>query len=152
MSPHVPDVGEVGAGVAELLLGERPEVVVLLDVPAVVALAGLSGRPIVLADGEQVPPERLLDVLLVESYAEAGADEAVQGARRAELRAAAGAAATAVLGADVDPLAAVRVLGELAAPATSRCGPTTRRSSRRWSTSGCPGRWQQVLATCCTSA
>jgi hypothetical protein len=114
MTPHGPDAGQVGAEVAGLLLGTRPDVVLVLDVPAVAALAALSGAPVTLPDGTSVPPQELADALLVETYASAGADELEQSRRRAALREAAGASAAALLGADLDLPAAARELGRLA--------------------------------------
>lgn len=114
MSPHVPDTAAVGAEIAAELLGRRPDVVLLLDTPAVAALVGLTGQPVVLPDGTGVPPERLVESLLVDAYADAGESNEAQDARRADLRAAAGAAAAQLLEAGLDPLAAVRELARLA--------------------------------------
>jgi hypothetical protein len=109
MSPHVPDSAAVAAEVGAVLLDDRPDVVLLLDVVALAALASLDGRPLVLPDGTEVEGERLVDELLVDAYADAGEDEAEQSVRRTELRAAAGNAATRLLDdAGIDAVAAAR--------------------------------------------
>ena len=72
MSPHVPDSALVGARIAGAVLGEEPDVLVLLDVPAMGALAALGGAEIRLPDGSSVQPAELTESLLVDSYAAAG--------------------------------------------------------------------------------
>jgi len=114
MSPDVPDAASVTANVAGLLLGERPDVVLLLDVPALAAIVALADRDVVLPDGLTIGPEQLTEALLVDTYARAGTDEADQAARRAALRAGAGQAVTDILTDDIAPLAVVQELGRLA--------------------------------------
>jgi hypothetical protein len=53
-------------------------------------------------DGQSVPADRLVEALLVDSYAEAGAEQQEQQVRREALRAAAGTAAAGLLSSDVD--------------------------------------------------
>ena len=115
MSPHVPDAAVVGARVAGVLLGREPDVVVLLDVPAMGALARLGGGRVSLPDGTAVSPEELTSALLVDSYADAGADVEDQLRRRAQLQSAATLAVERLLGGDVPVLEAARTLGRLAA-------------------------------------
>jgi hypothetical protein len=114
MTPEVPVAAEVGAEITGALLGERADVVLFLDVPAVAALVELSGRPLVLPGGEAVPSEEVVEALLVDAYAQAGTDEQEQDARRAALRAAAGEAAASLLDTDLDLVDAGRELARLA--------------------------------------
>ena len=114
MSPHVPDSALVGARVAGELLGQAPDVVLLLDVPALGALAALGGSDVRLPDGSSVSPDELTQALLVEAYAEAGARNEAQKRRRAELQAAATAAVTRLLAGDVPAADAARTLARLA--------------------------------------
>lgn len=114
MSPDVPDAASVTANVAGLLLGERPDVVLLLDVPALAAIVALADRDVVLPDGLTIDPKQLTEALLVDTYARAGTDEADQAARRTALRAVAGQAVTDIITDDIAPLAVVQELGRLA--------------------------------------
>lgn len=114
MSPDVPDAASVTANVASLLLGEAPDVVLLLDVRALAAIAAVAGRDIVLPDGSVVGPEQLTEALYVDTYSGAGTDAADQETRRAALRASAGRAVTELLTGDVAPLSLVQELGRLA--------------------------------------
>lgn len=91
MSPDAPQSAEVGARVAGVLLGNKPDVVLMLDVRAMSAIAQLSGESVRLGDGTVIAPDQLLDALLVESYADAGTDIEAQLRRRDELQAAASA-------------------------------------------------------------
>ena len=113
MSPHVPDSAVVGARVAGALLGEEPDVVVLLDVPAMGTLAGLGDGGVALPDGSRVSADELTEALLVDSYAQAGADLDTQIRRRAELQAAATSAVTRLLAGDVPASEAARALARL---------------------------------------
>ena len=115
MSPHVPDSALVGARVAGALLPEEPDVVVLLDVPAMGALAGLGGDGITLPDGSTVTADELTDALLVDAYAAAGEDTLSQAERRTELQAAATAAVGRLLAGGVSASEAARTMAELAA-------------------------------------
>ena len=115
MSPHVPDSALVGARVAGALLPEEPDVVVLLDVPAMGALAGLGGDGITLPGGSTVTADELTDALLVDAYAAAGEDTLSQAQRRAELQAAATAAVSRLLAGGVSAPEAARTMAELAA-------------------------------------
>ena len=114
MSPHVPDSAVVGARAAGVLLGREPDVVVLVDVPAMGALARLGGGRVSLPDGTAVSAEELTSALLVDSYADAGADVEAQLGRRAQLQSAATLAVERLLGGDVPVLDAARTLGRLA--------------------------------------
>lgn len=113
MSPDIPASASVGAEAAGALLGTKPDVVILLDVPAMAAIISLSGEQLVLDDGTELSGEGLTDALLVDSYARAGVAPADQDARRAALRRAATEAVTSLLGDDVPPLQAARLLGDL---------------------------------------
>lgn len=115
MSPHVPDSALVGARVAGVLLADEPDVVVLLDVPAMGALASLGEGVVRLPDGSSVSPEELTQALLINAYAEAGADGKAQIRRRAELQAAATSAVTRLLAGGVPASEAARTMAELAA-------------------------------------
>lgn len=114
MSPHVPDSALVGARIAGALLPRQPDVVVLLDVPAMAALASLDDGAIRLPDGSTVSPDELTKALLVDAYAEAGADRPTQIRRRADLQAAATLAVTRLLGEDIPAAEAARTIGRLA--------------------------------------
>jgi hypothetical protein len=113
MSPDVPAAAPVAAAAAGVLLGTTPDVVVLLDVPAMVDLIALTGQPLQLPDGAVVPTDQLADALLVDSYERAGDRTADQDARRNALQAAAGRAATSLLSGAVSPLETARTLGRL---------------------------------------
>ena len=115
MSPDMPDSASVTAEVAQELLGESPEIVLLLDVPALSRIVTVTGREVQLPDGSIVAPEDLTEALLVDSYAVAGTDSVEQEARRAALRAAAGQTVSGILSGDASPLDAARELGRLAA-------------------------------------
>jgi hypothetical protein len=115
MTPDAPTAAVVGAQVAHLLVGARPDVVVFLDVPAVAALTALTGQPVRLPDGTTVQAAGLVEALLVDTYAAAGQDEADQGARRRALSAAAGQTAAQLFSADLDLSSAARELGRLGA-------------------------------------
>lgn len=114
MSPHVPDSALVGARVAGVLLGTEPDVVVMVDVPAMARLAGL-GDGVVLPDGSRVSPEELSEALLVDAYQDAGDDEAAQGRRRAELQAAATSTFTSLLSGALPIADVARTVTDLAA-------------------------------------
>jgi hypothetical protein len=114
MSPDVPDSALVGARVAGVLLGTEPDVVVLLDVPAMGALASLGGAGVSLPDGTTVSADDLTEALLVDAYAQAGAAGSDQLQRRADLQSAATEAVTRLLGSAVPAMESVRTLGRLA--------------------------------------
>ena len=114
MSPHVPDSAVVGARIAGAVTGREPDVVVLLDVPAMGALAALGGTAITLPDGSVVQPSELTDALLVDAYAGAGTDSEAQVRRRVQLQAAATAAVSRLLGGDVPAEELARPLVRLA--------------------------------------
>lgn len=113
MSPDVPASAEVGASIAAELLGQAPDVVVLLDVPAMRALAELGGGEVLLGGGRSVSPQDLQQSLLVDAYDEAGEDTEAQAARRLELQEAASLVVGRLLGSDVPALDVVRTLGRL---------------------------------------
>ena len=116
MSPHVPDSALVGARVAGVLLDKQPDVVVLLDVPAMATLAALDGRgTISLPNGAAVSPAELTEALLVDAYAEAGVEVGPQMQRRADLQAAASEAVGRLLADDVPATEAARAMSRLAA-------------------------------------
>ena len=114
MSPHVPDSAVVGSRIAGQVLGRSPDVVVLLDVPAMGALAALGGAAIALPDGSTVEPSELTEALLVDAYAAAGTDNDAQVRRRRQLQAAAGTAVGRLLGGDVPAAELARTLVRLA--------------------------------------
>ena len=114
MSPDFPASAEVGARVAGAVLGQRPDVVVLLDVPAMTALAQLGPGDLDVGGGRTVSADELQQALLVEAYAEAGVDDAAQRARRADLQTAASQAVSRLLNSDVPVLDALRTLAQLA--------------------------------------
>ena len=114
MSPHVPDSALVGARIAGAVTGREPDVVLLLDVPAMGALAALGGAAITLPDGSSVQPSELTEALLVDSYADAGTDSEAQVLRRLQLQAAASAAVSQLLGGDVPAAELARTLVRLA--------------------------------------
>ena len=114
MSPDVPDSASVAATVAGELLGVTPDLVLVMDVPALTALVALSGLQVQLPDGSTVPGDRLTEALLVDTYAAAGDSGAQQSARRDALAQAAGDTAAAILSGDTSPLPLVRELGRLA--------------------------------------
>ena len=114
MSPHVPDSALVGARIAGAVTGRAPDVVVLLDVPAMGVLAALGGTSISLPDGSSVQPSELTEALLVDSYAAAGTDGGAQVRRRVQLQAAATAAMGRLLGGEVPAAELARALVRLA--------------------------------------
>lgn len=114
MSPDFPSAAVVGARVAGLLLGTEPDVVVLLDVPAMTALAELGEGDLAVGNGRTVSPAELQQSLLIDSYAQAGTDDVAQKARRAQLQEAASVAVGRLLGSNVPVLDAARALGGLA--------------------------------------
>ncbi len=114
MSPDVPDAASVTARVAGELLGTAPDVVVLLDVPALAALVDLGGGQVRLPSGEVVLAENLVEALLVNAYVETGASIEDQLDRRAALAAAAGETVPQLLAEGAQPLDLVRELGRLA--------------------------------------
>lgn len=113
LSPDIPSSASVAAAALGVVTDSEPDLVLLLDVPALQAFADLSGESIELADGTVVPPEELSGQLLIESYAD-GLTEQAQTRRRDELRRAAGETVTRLLSQDVDPLALLRTLSDLA--------------------------------------
>lgn len=115
MSPDVPTSASVGARVAGQLLGSTPDVVLLLDIPALAAVARLAGEEVVLDQDTIISPDELSEALLVDSYAHAGTSTADQKARRAQLRSAATTAIRQLLADDHSPVEAARTLAELAA-------------------------------------
>ncbi len=115
LSPHVPDSALVGARVAGELLPQEPDLVVLLDVPALGALAALGDGGVTLPDGSAISPQQLTDALLVDAYARAGDRVEDQLGRRAELQAAATAAVTRLVAGGVPAASAGRTLGRLSA-------------------------------------
>ncbi len=114
MSPDVPDAASVAANVAGELTGVTPDLVLVLDVPALARIIGLTGQEVRLADGSIVAGDELTDALLVDMYSTAGRGLQEQTARRSELRQAAGDAAATLLDAGASPLSLVRELGRLA--------------------------------------
>jgi hypothetical protein len=113
MSPDVPAVAQVGAAVAGRLLGVQPDLVLLLDVPALSSLAELAGG--VLVDGQRLQGDALTQALLVDAYAQGGLRDEDQAVRRAALQRAAGDAVAGVLGGAGSPLATLQRFDELAA-------------------------------------
>jgi hypothetical protein len=114
MSPDVPDAASVAAAAAGELLGLAPDLVVLLDVPALTGIVQLAGATVPLPDGSTVPADRLTEALLVDAYANAGTSGDAQQQRRADLRAAAGSTAATLLTGGQSPEAVLRELVRLA--------------------------------------
>jgi hypothetical protein len=114
MSPDVPDAASVTAEVARELLGAEPDVVVLVDVPALAALVTLGGGELQLPSGELIGGEDLVEALLVDAYAESGASFEDQLDRRAALTEAAGQTVPRLLAGGAQPLDVVRELARLA--------------------------------------
>jgi hypothetical protein len=114
MSPDVPDAASVAAAAAGELLGLTPDLVVLLDVPALTGIVQLADATVSLPDGATVPADRLTEALLVDAYANAGASGDAQQQRRADLRAAAGSTAASLLTGGQSPEAVLRELVRLA--------------------------------------
>jgi hypothetical protein len=115
MSPDVPVSAAVGARAIGELTGTSPEVVVLLDVPAMSEIVRLGGKDITLDDGTRLSADALGKALLVDEYERAGDDRSRQNARRARLGGAATRALTTLLDGSIAPLATVETLGRLAA-------------------------------------
>lgn len=67
MSPDVPTSAQVLANVAKASTGTRPDVVLLLDVPALARIAAAHG-PVRMPDGTTVTGADLTSALLVDSY------------------------------------------------------------------------------------
>ncbi|MFP5372251.1 MAG: DUF4012 domain-containing protein, partial [Actinomycetes bacterium] len=114
MSPDIPASASVGAEAAGALLGTKPDVVILLDVPAMAAIVRLTGERLALEDGTTLSGEALTEALLVDTYARAGTASSDQDQRRAMLRRAATGAVRSLLSDDVSPVQAARLLGDLA--------------------------------------
>lgn len=87
------------AAVAGQSLGQAPDVVVLLDVPAMAAVVSAT-EPVALPDGRTVTGEDLVDLLLVDAYEGAGDSQVAQDERRARLTAVAAGAAARLVGAE----------------------------------------------------
>lgn len=111
MTPDVPTAAAVLSQAVGRLLNTSPDLVLLLDVPALAGLAELTGG-VTLPDGGSVTPEELSHALLVDAYARGGVRG--QDARRAALRQAATNAVRSMLNAEVPPLSALRELSRLA--------------------------------------
>jgi hypothetical protein len=114
MSPDVPDAASVASAAAGTLLGQAPDVVLLLDVPALTGIVGLAGAPLSLPDGSSVPTDQLTEALLVDAYADAGTSGPAQTQRRAALRAAAGSTAASLLTGTQSPGVLLREMARLA--------------------------------------
>jgi hypothetical protein len=114
MSPDVPDSASVASAALGELLGQAPDVVLLLDVPALSGIVQLAGSTVALPDGSTVPTDRLTEALLVDSYAAAGASPQAQLERRAALRGAAGSTATSLLTSGTPPGSVLREVARLA--------------------------------------
>jgi len=114
MSPDVPDAATVVSAVAGELLGQAPDLVLLLDVPALAAIVTLADAPVTLPNGSTVPTDRLTEALLVDSYQAAGTSSAAQFQRRADLRAAAGSTAASLLSGTQSPGVLLREMVRLA--------------------------------------
>ena len=110
MSADIPASAAVGAAAAGELLGSTPDLVVLMDVPALAAVVQLHGKDVVLQDGTRLSADELVEALLVDEYARGG-DQ--QFARRAALRDAATRTVRTLLE-DPPDLETVRTLGRLA--------------------------------------
>lgn len=114
MSPHVPDAALVSARIAGELLGREPDMVVLVDVPALARFGALQGG-VVLPDGRRVSPQELGRALLVDAYEDAEQDGRSQRQRRVELQAAATSAVTDLLSGDLPVADVARAVTELVA-------------------------------------
>ena len=110
MSPHAPASASVMCEVARLSPGIPCDGVVLLDVPALARIIDLKG-PVTVA-GAVVGGDELVRSLLVEAYADAENTASAQAERRAELRAAADAGLSELLGSSLAGADALRVLAD----------------------------------------
>lgn len=114
MSPHVPDSAVVGARVAGAVLGHEPDVLVLVDVPAMARLAQL-GDGVVMPDGSTLSPDELSRALLVDAYEDAGEEREAQDRRRVQLQAAATSTFTGLLSGQLPVADVARALADLVA-------------------------------------
>ncbi|HVM27390.1 MAG TPA: DUF4012 domain-containing protein, partial [Mycobacteriales bacterium] len=114
MAPDATVSNEVLANVARRLLGSPVDVVVALDVPALVAVTSALGE-VTLPDGRGVTADALAEELLVTEYADAGPDWQEQPERRRAQRGAADDALRRVVSGQAPPLELARVLGRAAA-------------------------------------
>ena len=115
MAPDVPTSSGVLAAVARESLGEAPDAIVWLDVPAIAAVLRATG-PVSLPDGSRLSADDAVPRLLSQAYEDAGDTAGGQQRRREELRAAADAVLGRLLapGADVDAVELARQLGTTA--------------------------------------
>lgn len=114
MSPDVPTSAAVVSEVAGKLLGTRPDVVLLVDVPALAGITALGGNGVILPDGSRLSSADLPAALMADAYAEAGVSVHAQAERRAQLEKAAGVTVAQLFSAKISTLQAVRTLGRLA--------------------------------------
>jgi len=90
MSADVPQSAEVMAELMQRSLHVRPDVIIFVDVPAMIQIIDGTGNTVKLPDGETVGGAALEHALLVQSYGKAVLNAAVEARRKAQLDAAAG--------------------------------------------------------------
>ena len=90
MAADGPTSMQVMAEVARASLPSKPDMVLLIDVPAMAAIVESTGNVVRLPDGSTVGGEDLVHALLVQSYGPPTTDDATQERRRLALQRAAG--------------------------------------------------------------
>jgi hypothetical protein len=113
LDPDAPTSSQVLAKIAALTTKFEPDVVVLLDVPAMADIIGVTG-PITLDTGRKLDQAQLTKALLVDEYGGAANNLAAQTARRHRLEDAATRSVRRLTGARAS-LKLVRTLAHLAA-------------------------------------
>jgi hypothetical protein len=84
LDPDAPTSSQVLSEIAALTTNFHPDVVVLLDVPAMAEIIGVTG-PVTLDTGQRLNKNELTKALLVDAYGSAGNSLAEQNARRHRL-------------------------------------------------------------------
>ena len=140
MAADVPTSSTVLASIARASLGQAPEVVVWLDVPAIARVLRATG-PVELPDGSTLSTDNAVRRLLSEAYLDADDSAGGQARRREVLR----SAADAVLGqllaaeAEVAPLELIRQLRAAAAGRHLAVWSTVPFEQRRLEAGGAAG-------------
>ncbi|HWL37806.1 MAG TPA: DUF4012 domain-containing protein [Frankiaceae bacterium] len=113
MSPDIPTSASVLAELAAKSLKRRPDAVILLDVRAIAAILGATGRA-ELADGRTLSEENAVEELLSKAYAGVPDTRAGQDERRRRLRAAADAVVGRIFDGDASAIGLASALGDAA--------------------------------------